>query len=499
MRKRQHQKTSRRPLGRTELAQTNGVPSLPLQTPTLSSPPKPSLEPQTRVASVSRKRQREDLDASEQPEHRALKRARPSNRTPQSRDNGETDETDETDPIAYWVAKGRWPARHKHMESFFARKKSKTSLRSRKRSEPDSASSLISHDQRLREEKSAPYYSPQYKMLLETNGSFMYKSKLGITDESKSLCRTLLEKEQQTPKDSLFRDDIFEVTCQKLEDRNEGRVIRDITPLIVPSAETLATYGHKELDCLIESINEGWSNSLPLTGTRPQPDFSVGFGRHAFSDEQLEKLSPFIGNFIAGDQSLFMATRKMYFPFLTCEVKCGAAALDIADRQNAHSMTLAVRAIIELFRLIGREKEVSRQILAFSISHNHHLVQLYGHYAVVQDKDTKYYRHPVRIVDFTQLDGKDKWTAYCFTRNIYDVWMPAHFTRICSAIDKLPSHLDRNIPSLPETRLSQELESHNPSESYIASESEANPQSSMVNAQGSPPDTTSTETIQQKD
>ncbi|KAF5537316.1 hypothetical protein FPHYL_12762 [Fusarium phyllophilum] len=279
--------------------------------------------------------------ASEQPEHRALKRARPSNRTPQSRDYGETDETD---PIAYWVTNGRWPARHKHMERVFARKKSKTSLGSRKRSEPDSTNSPIRHDQRLREEKCAPYCNPRYKTLLETKGSFMHESELGITDESKSLCRTLLEKEQQTPKDSLFRDDIFEITCQKVKDRNEVRIIRDITPLIVPSAETLATYGNKELDCLIESTNEGWSNSLPLTSTQPRPDFSVGFRRRAFSEEQLEKLSPFIGNFIAGDQSFFMATYQMYFPFLTCEVKCGAAALDIADRQKAHSMTLAVRA-----------------------------------------------------------------------------------------------------------------------------------------------------------
>ncbi|KAM0267466.1 hypothetical protein ACHAQH_010108, partial [Verticillium albo-atrum] len=63
----------------------------------------------------------------------------------------------------------------------------------------------------------------------------------------------------------------------------------------------------------------------------------------------------------------------MYFPFLTCEVKCGAAALDVADRQNAHSMTLAVRAVVELFRLMKREDEVDRQILGFSISHDHRL------------------------------------------------------------------------------------------------------------------------------
>jgi hypothetical protein len=38
------------------------------------------------------------------------------------------------------------------------------------------------------------------------------------------------------------------------------------------------------------------------------------------------------------DTSFFMATYSMYFPFLTCEAKFGAAALDIADRQNVYSI-----------------------------------------------------------------------------------------------------------------------------------------------------------------
>jgi len=48
----------------------------------------------------------------------------------------------------------------------------------------------------------------------------------------------------------------------------------------------------------------------------------------------------------------------MYFPFLTCKVKCSAAALDIADQQNAHNITIAVRGIVKLFRLVKREKEL---------------------------------------------------------------------------------------------------------------------------------------------
>lgn len=54
----------------------------------------------------------------------------------------------------------------------------------------------------------------------------------------------------------------------------------------------------------------------------------------------------------------------------------------------------------------------------------------------------------------------EKWTAYRFTKNIYDIWMPAHFKKISSAIDQLPSKLDFEVQSIPETGLSQDLESH---------------------------------------
>jgi hypothetical protein len=178
--------------------------------------------------------------------------------------------------------------------------------------------------------------------------------------------------------------------------------------LIVPSAEILTIYGATNLQCLIKSVNEGWNNSISLTGTRPQPDYSVGFKREAFTKDQLNKLLPFIGNFLADDQSFFMATYYMYFAFLTCEVKCGTAALDIADRHNAHSMTFAVRAIVEFFRLVSSEMELYREILAFSISHDHTSVRIYGHYPEIKGKDITYYRHPIHKFDFIALDGRDK-------------------------------------------------------------------------------------------
>jgi len=154
----------------------------------------------------------------------------------------------------------------------------------------------------------------------------------------------------------------------------------------------------------------------------------------------------------------------MYFPFLTCEVKCGAVALDVADRQNAHSMTLAVRGVVGLFTLVKREKELHRKILAFSISHDHQTVRIYGHYPIIDGKKTTFYRHPIKMFDFTSEGGKDKWTSYRFTKNVYDKWMPTHLKRIYSVLDELRPDLDleSSQQSEPEgSGLLQGLESHN--------------------------------------
>ncbi|KAF2871234.1 hypothetical protein BDV95DRAFT_573569 [Massariosphaeria phaeospora] len=384
------------------------------------------------------------------------------------------------DPVDYWRREQTWPKDYFEpedtMNHLLARRKSTPSLR-RKRSEGSlAASSITPSDQKPREEKSAPYTTARYEILLETKGSYMGRyvgeNEEGVSKESKGCCQTLLETEQTIPGESMFEDEFFQDTCDMLRNRNEAKVFQDISRLIVPSAQSLAIrgkkHGAKHLRHLIESVNEGWNNSVPLTGTRPQPDYSVGFKREAFTEEQREKLAPFIGDFIAGDQSFFMATYYMYFPFLTCEVKCGAAALDIADRQNAHSMTLAVRAVVELFRLVKREDEINREILAFSVSHDDQSVRIYGHYAVIDGPKTTFYRHSIRNFSFQELEGREKWTAYKFTKNVYDAWMPTHFKRLCLAIDDLPPELDFDVAPLPQdSGLSQELESRHLSRSFV--------------------------------
>lgn len=380
------------------------------------------------------------------------------------------------------------------MSHLLARKKSTSSLRRKPSATSVTSSDTTPSDQKSREAKSAPYRDARYEALLAAKNSFMGKHELGVMDATRKLCQDLLRAEQTTPVDSLFSDDLFEETCEKIRNRNEARVIRDIALLIVPSAETLSIRHSRDLRVLAESVNEGWNNSIPFTQTRPQPDYAVGFGRSAFSADQLKRLEPFVGNLM--DSSFFMATYYIYFPFLTCEVKCGAAALDVADRQNAHSMTLAVRATVELFKLVKREKETHREILAFSVSHDHRTVRIYGHYPVIDGKTTKYYRHAIRTFDFTEQDGKERWTSYKFVKNVYDNWMPAQHKRLCSAIGDIP--LDINFDGTQQSELhfsgqlglSQELESHHLSQmGDLAFLERGDDQSSTVDAKDATPNT----------
>jgi hypothetical protein len=186
----------------------------------------------------------------------------------------------------------------------------------------------------------------------------MDKFELGITKESNEGYQALLNAEQLVPKDLLFRDDLFKSTYQKIQDRNEAMVIRDVLLLIVLFAQILVTYGATHLNHLTKSVNKGWKRAMPFYGPCLQADYSIGFRRSVFTADQLKKLKPFISRVTDTFATYYIATWQMYFPFLTCEVKCSAAALDVADRQNAHSMTLAVRGVVDLFRLVKREKEL---------------------------------------------------------------------------------------------------------------------------------------------
>lgn len=71
-------------------------------------------------------------------------------------------------------------------------------------------------------------------------------------------------------------------------------------------------------------------------------------------------------------------------------------------------IVILVRGMIELFKLMKREKELYREILAFLISHDHETIRIYGHYPIIDGKTTTFYYNLIRKFDFTELTGKEK-------------------------------------------------------------------------------------------
>ncbi|KAF2137380.1 uncharacterized protein K452DRAFT_329262 [Aplosporella prunicola CBS 121167] len=264
---------------------------------------------------------------------------------------------------------------------------------------------------------------------LEEYGSSLYEDREGIGRESQEWCQKLLQSPQGIPNDTVLSDgDRIRHTLGYLQYGNENRIIRTIGQYIVPLEE--AQYQAPWSDYLIGKTDQRWSDCIPVVSKRPQPDCSVGFKRQAFTRGQFQALQ-------LQKESPFRVTNNMFFPFLTCEVKSANTAFEDADRQNANNMTVAVAALVELYRRAGRESEIDHEILAFSVSHNHKHVSIYGHYPVIQGQETKFYRK--LIVDYSLADPKicDTWTAYRFTKNVYDIWVPEHLKRISSAIDDL--------------------------------------------------------------
>ena len=96
----------------------------------------------------------------------------------------------------------------------------------------------------------------------------------------------------------------------------------------------------------------------------------------------------------------------MYFLFLTYEIKCGATGLNIADRQNAYSMTFTVKGVVELYKIIKRKKKFYRQIFAFSFSYDYKSVKIYGYYITIIKDKTAFYRYFIYEFSFSVLKSE---------------------------------------------------------------------------------------------
>ena len=337
-----------------------------------------------------------------------------------------------TSPLVHWVHTARWPKN-------FANMPPSSNASPRKR--PASAS----YAQNARAGSVPKPHSLTYENYLAAHGVFLdeVEGRKQVREESRLMCKAMLAATYPDPPSPAFPLSDFLAVRERVRTRNEARIYRDITPLLVPSPELLYFAGHKELEHVAEEIDAEWTMCDTLGGPRPKPAMAVGLASSAFSQEDLAKLW-----YHTGPDRATSFTDNIWFPFLLCETKCAAGSLSQAECQNMHSSSMAVRAIIELHRVadVARAADLSGQVLVFSVSHDLQCIKVFGHFAIITPEDTSYHCYPVvsLLLDSEDMDGLKR--SYSFVREVYQSFLPAHLGRIRSALALLPTPPPGSVP-----------------------------------------------------
>lgn len=177
----------------------------------------------------------------------------------------------------------------------------------------------MSYAQSVREGENPPAHTPAYENRVLAPAGIIMSEQEGeatVSNDSKKLCTSLGSANYEVPEHSLFHGALFRKVLNRVSNRNEARVVRDISPYIAPSVELLFLRGALNLEHLIEEIQAEWNKCVPLAGPLPKPDYVVGFPSSAFTDNELEKLK-----LHSAPEKPTLFTGDLYFPFLICEVK----------------------------------------------------------------------------------------------------------------------------------------------------------------------------------
>ncbi|KAK1039093.1 hypothetical protein LTR74_018764, partial [Friedmanniomyces endolithicus] len=315
--------------------------------------------------STGKKRRRKaDEEASEQSQEPCHKRNKEGFERGQQQDsNCHKEGAEEQDPIQCWARTGEWP-------KAFGQMSKPESDGSHKRR----WSSTRSYSSRGRNGSAPPVHSAAYEEELQRYGIMFddLTTKDLLTAESKDLCQALLGLDELAPAYNSCSEKMYiESKCK--EERSSCTWLTE-RPLWKTSGRRCLEIGQISL----------------LGGTQPRPDYAYGLSSATFTGEERAKMENYTN---INNPTKF--TESMYFPFLLCEAKCGKKNVNDADRQNVHSASIAVNAIIQLCRTAGEDgaQSLSGHILVFSISHDNERVKIYGHFPIIRDGRITFHRH----------------------------------------------------------------------------------------------------------
>ena len=285
-------------------------------------------------------------------------------------------------------------------------------------------------------------YTKSYEKYIFTQGldmNYIKGSEL-VSPDSKAACQDLRKIECEAISPTVYSKDKILQVVYLCQNANEAMVSRDVTTLILPPIKALHLMDEaRRFKDFTDQVRAQWHETWVLAGPRPEPDLAVGFLHSAFTVSENEKLTNY-----TSFENLTRPTDEMCFPFLMCEVKCGNRGLDYADRQNMHSCSVAVKALLKLEQKADQYREDKQfesllgKILVYSISHDQNDARVWGHYALVEGEKWTYYRHHIGKFDIAH-EERDLLALYNFARNVLTVYAPKLLKRLQQAVAALPT------------------------------------------------------------
>ena len=350
-----------------------------------------------------------------------------------------SDSEEKVDPINYWAANHTWPDNFANYHTMSSSNNKRQRTLDRSQSDKDEKSRSYSQS---RKDGGVPeQYTKSYEKYIFTKGLDMddFKGEKLVSPDSKVTCKDLQNITREAISPTVYsKAETLEVV-KLCRNRNEAMVNRDITPLIVPPIKLLYLKDEvNQFEHFTDEVNTQWYESWVLAGPRPKPDLAVGFFSSAFTIAENEKLTNY-----TSFENLTRPTDDLCFPFLMCEVKCGNEGLDYADRQNMHSCSVAVKALLKLEQKADQYREGKQfesllgKILVYSISHDQKNARLYGHFALVEGEKWTYYRHHIANFDIV-YNEMDLLALHNFARNVLTVYAPKLLKQLQKAIAALP-------------------------------------------------------------
>ncbi|KAL9118737.1 MAG: hypothetical protein Q9187_004713, partial [Circinaria calcarea] len=352
----------------------------------------------------------------------------------------ESEEKKKDNPIGYWAANHTWPdnfAESCAMSSDNINKRPRTSDHSQSSKDEKSRS----YSQSRKDGDVPEQYTKTYEKWIFTQGLDMsyIKGREYISPDSKLACQELRKIEYSVISPTIYPEDKIIHVVDLCQNTNEATVNRDITTLILPPIKALhLTDEANRFKHFTDQVKSQWHESWVLAGPRPEPDLAVGFLHSAFTVSENEKLTNY-----TSFENLTRSTNEMCFPFLMCEVKCGDKGLDYADRQNMHSCSVAVKALLKLEQKADQYREdklfesLLGKILVYSISHDQNDARVWGHFALVEGGKWTYYRYHIGKFDIAH-DERALLALHNFARKVLTVYAPKLLERLQKAVAALP-------------------------------------------------------------